>query len=85
MNTLHIDVSLAHKRLHQSPPNFLTQCVIQFTRVSFIFKILICIFHFILSIFYSKPYSALGKHSQHISVPWPYHTGIDYISLVADE
>jgi len=22
MNTLHIDVSLAHKRLHQSPPNF---------------------------------------------------------------
>jgi len=51
MNTLHIDVSLANERLHQSSPN-LTQCVIQFTQMSFIFKILICIFHFI-STFYT--------------------------------
>jgi len=65
MNTLHIDVSLAHERLHQSPPNFLAQCVTQFTQMAFIFKILIYIFHFILSIFYYKPSSALGKRSQH--------------------
>lgn len=85
MNNLHIDVSLANERLHQSPPNLLTQCVTQLTQMSFIFKILICIFHFTLSIFYSKPYSALGKRSQHISMPWSCHTDRDYVSLVADE